>query len=198
MTGISASKHGDQSDEDLLTAIAIRGDREAFNELFKRFAVRIKAMGFKMTKNEQLSHDLVQDAMLAVWQKSSQFDSDRGNAQSWIFTLVRNRCFDLLRQQNRQPGVFAADDIWELESSSSELQDAEESENRFFANLEINQFRKYLEKLSAPQQRVIEEVYINGLTHEEASRVLDIPQGTVKSRLRLGIDKLRQLLGVAL
>ena len=100
------------SDEELLIAVGNKQDRLAFNTLFKRFANRIFAMGMKLTRNEQLANDLVQEAMLMVWQKAPLYDLDRGTAQGWIFTLTRNRCFDLLRKIKRQPVCVNADDIW--------------------------------------------------------------------------------------
>ena len=66
----------------------------------------------KLTSNEQLSKDLVQEVMLNVWRKARLYDVDRGSAQGWIFTMARNRCFDMLRKQNRQPQCVTADDIW--------------------------------------------------------------------------------------
>ena len=184
----------DQStDDELLVAVAVMADTAAFNLLFGRFARRIHAMGVKLTQNDQLAKDLVQEAMLSVWQKARQFDSDRGSARAWIFTLVRNRCFDMLRQRNRQPGAVNADDIWEYDPDSEELYG---QENQFFSELEISQFRKHYLKLPVAQQQVIEQVYINGQTQQETARILNIPQGTVKSRLRLGLEKLRQLMGI--
>jgi len=189
----TARTWSDQStDDELLIAVAVAADTTAFNLLFGRFARRIHAMGVKLSHNDQLAKDLVQESMLAVWQKASKFDSDRGNARAWIFTLVRNRCFDMLRQQNRQPGAVNADDIWEISPDSEQLHD---QENKFYSDLEISQFHKHYLKLPEAQQQVIEQVYINGQTQEETARILNIPQGTVKSRLRLGLEKLRHLMG---
>lgn len=184
------------SDDELLLAVAVSEDVKAFNLLFNRFAAKIQAMGMKLTHNEQLSKDLLQEAMLAVWQKAPLFDADRGSARGWIFTLVRNRCFDMLRQQKRQPGMVNADDIWCLESDLDESGQWGQSEEQFFNNLEVTQFEKYYRQLPEPQQQVIKQIYVNGLTHEEVAQLLQIPPGTVKSRLRLGMDKLRQLIGI--
>ena len=100
------------SSESLLMAVGNCQDIAAYNKLFSRFASKIFAMGIKLTGNEQLANDLVQEAMLSVWQKAPLFDLDRGSAKSWIFTLSRNRCFDLLRKLKRQPSGVSADDIW--------------------------------------------------------------------------------------
>ena len=87
------------TDEELLLAVGVSQDRQAFNTLFQRFSKKIFAMGMKLTRNEQLAHDLVQEALMTVWTKAPLYDLDRGTAQSWIFTLTRNRCFDMLRKK---------------------------------------------------------------------------------------------------
>ena len=181
------------SDEDLLIAVGNKQDRIAFNTLFKRFSTRIFAMGMKLTRNEQLSHDLVQEAMLMVWQKAPLYDLDRGNAQSWIFTLTRNRCFDLLRKIKRQPSCISADDIWPQENMAD---DTIETDGTGFHTVELEQIQSLYDQLPAAQLAVIEQIYVHDRTHEEAAAALEIPLGTLKSRLRLGMEKLRILVGV--
>ncbi len=181
------------SDEDLLIAVGNRQDRIAFNTLFARFSNRIFAMGMKLTRNEQLAHDLVQEALLMVWQKAPLYDLDRGNAQGWIFTIARNRCFDMLRKARRQPACVSADDIWPLEGESGELSTSGETG---FQSVELSQVEQYYGQLPEAQFAVIEQIYVFDRTHEEAAELLKIPLGTLKSRLRLGIEKLRTLVGV--
>lgn len=146
----------------------------------------------KLTRNEQLSHDLVQEAMLTVWQKAPLYDLDRGTAQSWIFTLTRNRCFDILRKMKRQPATVSADDIWPQESDiDSQLVHEEEGT----MEVEVSKIQSFYGQLPAAQRAVVEQIYIHDRTHEEAAAVLEIPLGTLKSRLRLGVGKLRQMVG---
>lgn len=180
------------SDEVLLIAVGNKQDTAAFNQLFERFAKRIFAMGIKLTRNEQLANDLVQEAMLTVWQKAPMYDLDRGTAQSWIFTLTRNRCFDMLRKIKRQPMTVNADDIWPtVEDQDSDL--THEEQGSFYA--EVDNIESYYSQLPDAQRAVVEQIYIHDRTHEEAALELDIPLGTLKSRLRLGMGKLRQLVG---
>jgi len=181
------------TDEELLLAVGVSQDRQAFNQLFERFNKRIFAMGMKLTRNEQLAHDLVQEALMTVWTKAPLYDLDRGTAQSWIFTLTRNRCFDMLRKKKRQPQTVSADDIWPQES------DAEMSfvhEEQGSQAVEVAQIERLYEHLPTAQQAVIEQIYILDRTHEEAAAALAIPLGTLKSRLRLGVAKLRTMIGV--
>lgn len=181
------------SDEHLLIAVGNRQDRVAFNTLFSRFANRIFAMGMKLTRNEQLAHDLVQEALLMVWQKAPLYDLDRGNAQGWIFTIARNRCFDMLRKARRQPVCVSADDIWPIDGEPGDTSTAGESG---YHSVELSQVEQYYGQLPEAQLAVIEQIYVHDRTHEEAAELLQIPLGTLKSRLRLGMEKLRTLVGV--
>lgn len=188
----SSSRQESASNEELLGAVSRSGDTAAFALLFERYSRRIYQTGMKLTRNEQLSRDLVQETMITVWQKASLFDIDRGSADNWIFTMTRNRCFDLLRKAKRQPVFVSADDIWppgEVIEAAPELDDSAEQ------GALMSRIGELLERLPSAQQAVIKEIYVLDFTHEEAARRLGIPLGTLKSRLRLGLDKLRYLAG---
>ncbi len=189
----SLPKTDPDSDETLLIAVGNCQDTAAFNRLFQRFAKKIFALGMKLTRNEQLAQDLVQEAMLMVWQKAPLYDLDRGNAQSWIFTLARNRCFDMLRKIKRQPSCISADDIWPTEGEADSMFVHEEQGS---LQVEIAQIERLYSELPEAQQAVVEQIFILDRTHEEAALALQIPLGTLKSRLRLGVGKLRQLIGI--
>lgn len=182
------------SSEALLVAVANSQDRAAFNALYQRFAKRILAMGMKLTRNEQLSHDLIQEVMLMVWQKAPLFDLDKGSAESWIFTLTRNRCFDMLRKIKRQPSCVSADDIWPIDG---EPVAAEAETDMGMQTVEMDQIRAMYLNLPDAQRIVVEHIYVQDMTHEEAALALNIPLGTLKSRLRLGMEKLRHMVGAA-
>jgi RNA polymerase sigma-70 factor, ECF subfamily len=186
-------KSDPDSDESLLIAVGNCQDTAAFNQLFQRFAKKIFALGMKLTRNDQLAQDLVQEAMLMVWQKAPLYDLDRGNAQSWIFTLARNRCFDMLRKIKRQPSCISADDIWPTEGEADSIFVHEEQGS---LQVEIAQIERLYSELPEAQQAVVEQIFILDRTHEEAALALQIPLGTLKSRLRLGVGKLRQLIGI--
>lgn len=181
------------SDEALLIAVGNTQDINAFNQLFERFSKKIFALGMKLTRNEQLARDLIQEAMLNVWQKAPLYDLDKGSAKGWIFTLSRNRCFDMLRKQKRQPNCISADDIWPLESGA---EPALVHDDMAGQKVELSLIEGYFDQLSDPQRAVVEQIYIKDRTHEEAAAYLQIPLGTLKSRLRLAVAKLRNLIGV--
>ena len=181
------------SDETLLIAVGNNQDIDAFNQLFARFSKKIFALGMKLTRNEQLANDLIQESMLNVWQKAPLYDLDKGSAKGWIFTLSRNRCFDMLRKQKRQPNCISADDIWPLESGAEPTLVHEDMGGQ---EVELSLIEGYFEQLSDPQRAVVEQIYLKDRTHEEAAAYLQIPLGTLKSRLRLGVAKLRNLICV--
>lgn len=182
----------DASDEQLLIAVGNGQDTEAFNELFKRYANRLFALGMKLTRNEQLANDLVQESLLTVWRKAPLYDLDRGNAQGWIFTLARNRCFDMMRKIKRQPSTISADDIW---PADGELDSTMVNEDQGVKQVEISQIENLYAELPDAQRAVVEQIYIHDRTHEEAAELLNIPLGTLKSRLRLAVGKLRDKIG---
>ncbi len=180
------------SDEALLVKVSNSKSKEAFGQLFDRFANKVFAHGMKILRNEQMAKDLVQETMLTVWQKAPLYNIDKGNVQSWIFTITRNRCFDMLRKQKRQPAVLSADDIW---PAGFEEAEALSEAGRGSVEVQISQIEKLVRQLPAAQQAVVEQIHILNRTHEEAAQFLEIPLGTLKSRLRLAMGKLRQSLG---
>ena len=193
MNTSTPSLDAEDSDEALLIAVGNSQNVDAFNQLFKRFANKIFALGMKLTRNEQLANDLIQESMLNVWQKAPLYDLDKGSAKGWIFTLSRNRCFDMLRKQKRQPNCISADDIWPPESGAEPTMVHEDIGGQ---QVELSLIESYFDQLSDPQRLVVEQIYIKDRTHEEAAAHLQIPLGTLKSRLRLGMAKLRNLIGV--
>jgi RNA polymerase sigma-70 factor (ECF subfamily) len=176
--------------DQLLIRVGNSGDRQAFNQLFKLLSGKVFAQGMKILRNEQLARDLVQEAMLAVWQKASLYDVDKGSAQSWIFTLVRNRCFDILRKQQRQPSYVSADDIW----PTGDLPATDEDRDEQIADIEQTEMQQLYSQLPEAQREVVIQVFVQGKTHQEAAESLAIPLGTVKSRLRLALEKLKKQL----
>ena len=182
--------------EQLLVAVANYQDRRAFERLFICFSRRIYGMGMKIARNEQVARDLVQEVMLIVWQNASTYDLDKGTAKSWIFTLSRNRCIDMLRRAKRQPHNLGAEDTWPDDLCDADLDRPDQNAETLVSDKDqINRIEKLSDRLPAAQHQAIKMVYIHEHTHEEAARKLAIPLGTLKSRLRLGLIKLRELLG---
>ncbi|MBV2127647.1 sigma-70 family RNA polymerase sigma factor [Arsukibacterium indicum] len=177
--------------EDALTLVALHQDKAAYAELFSYFAPRLRAFGIKMFGNEQQAMEMVQDAMLNVWRKARLFDASRGCASTWIFTIARNVRFDMLRKKQSRKDDISADDLWfdgdypEQESNNSDNWDT---------ILMSEKLAPHFDGLPPAQRMVMQKVYLEEKSHQEVSDELAIPLGTVKSRIRLALDRLREAL----
>lgn len=183
------------SDEDLLTAVANQHNRAAFEHLFSRFARRIYGMGMRIAGDPQLARDLVQEVMLTVWQNAAVYNMDRGSARSWVFALSRNKCIDMLRRARRQPVSIAADDIWPEDLCDQEsIWNQTPDDGAAIRELDMSRIARFSNGLSPVQRQALEMVYVHDHTHEEAATRLNIPLGTFKSRLRLGMLRLQDMI----
>lgn len=170
--------------EPTLWLIAVRdhGDRAAFARLFAHFAPRIKAMLVRGGLRDGTAEDVVQDVMLAVWHKARQFDPHRAEASAWIYRIARNRQIDLSRR-NRMPVAEAVEEPASSEPDAAQILALAE---------EAGALRAALARLSPEQTRAIEQAYMDDMPHSEISRLTGLPLGTIKSRIRLGLDRLRR------
>lgn len=177
----------DRSMGDLVVAVALRRDRGAFALLFAHFAPRIKAYARRLGANDEVAEDLVQEVMLLIWRRAPQYDQQKAAASTWIFTIARNRYIDGLRRQ-RRPEIDPNDPL--LVPSPEPPADAALQRQEQDARL-----HRALRGLPLEQTRIIKLSYFEGKTQTEIAGDLDLPLGTVKSRLRLALKKLRSLLG---
>jgi len=132
--------------------------------------------------------------MLSVWQQAGSFRRDRGSARSWMFAMSRNKCIDMMRRLKRHNRNISADDIWPMDLYDLAIADDATNDNREAGEqIDIQIVTRLSHHLPAPQREAIELSYLADLSHEEAASRLDIPLGTFKSRLRLGLIKLREM-----
>lgn len=175
--------------EMLVRRVAIERDRAAFQKLFEHFAPRVKAYLMRLGAAPQPAEDLAQEAMLTLWRKAAYFDRSKASASTWVFTIARNLRIDTLRRE-RLP-VFDANDLSMVPDPS---EDAD-------ASLGIRQraeaLRLALKELPAEQAEVVMLSFFGDKPHSEIATELNIPLGTVKSRLRLAMMRLRSALGDA-
>ncbi|MGN6571376.1 MAG: sigma-70 family RNA polymerase sigma factor [Pseudolabrys sp.] len=170
----------------LIVAVAQAADRGAFTALFEHFAPRIKAFLMRGGSDDALADELAQETLLAVWRKAASFDPSRATAATWIFTIARNLRVDRYRKEWR--GVAAGDDlpdtVDERAAPDEELSGGERDER----------VRRALRTLPPDQVKVIELSFFEETPHAEIAKALGIPLGTVKSRIRIAMTKLRALL----
>ena len=176
---------GDADYDRLIQAVARDRDREAFAALFDHFAPRLKAYLMRAGAPPAAADDFAQDAMLTVWRKAELFDPSRARAATWIFTIARNRRIDALRRENRPLPVP------EISLASS---DPERPDDLLQARQDEGRVRAALRSLKPDQIEVIQMAFFQDLTHAEVAQSLALPLGTVKSRIRNAMIKLRDLL----
>ena len=175
---------------DLIEAVALRQDREAFAALFAHFAPRIKTFMLRSGASAQSADELAQEALLAVWSKAKLFDPTSTGAAGWIFTIARNLRIDEVRRQKRTPTNNTTEIDLEFQVDAGPPPDA-----GLAASQVESRVRGALAGLPEDQLRVIELSFFEEKAHAEIAEKLRIPLGTVKSRLRLAMNRLRGLLG---
>lgn len=176
---------GEADYDRLIQAVARDRDRDAFAALFDHFAPRLKAYLMRSGAPPAAADDFAQDAMLTVWRKAELFDPSRARAATWIFTIARNRRIDALRRESRPLPVP------EISLASP---DPEQPDDLLQARQDEGRVRAALRSLKPDQIEVIQMAFFQDLTHAEVAQSLALPLGTVKSRIRNAMIKLRDLL----
>lgn len=173
-----------------LVLIANNRCKQSFSKLFSYFAPRVRSYALKQIGNEALAMELVQDTMSNVWQKAHLFNSEKGSPSTWIFTIARNIRFDMLRKvQNRKEDV-CSDDLWPILCE----QTSDTNEKSLDEQVTLEQIGGFFDELPEKQKVVIEAIYIDGKSQQEVADELLIPLGTVKSRTRLALQRLKEML----
>jgi RNA polymerase sigma-70 factor (ECF subfamily) len=178
------------ADEELISAIC-KGEEYALETLYDRYHRYAYALAYRILRDPQAAEDIVQDAFLSIWRKASSYKSQHGSVHSWIQAIVHHRAIDKVRAathrelqwtqlltDNEQDPPSEQPDVWE--------QTWQEEQHRII--------RSVLDQIPAEQRLVIELAYFGGYTHAEISEQCHIPLGTVKGRMRLGLQKMKFLL----
>jgi RNA polymerase sigma-70 factor, ECF subfamily len=164
-----------------MLAVRDRRDRAAFADLFDYFAPRLKAFVIRSGSSAAQAEEVVQDVMLAVWRKAAQFDPHRAQTSAWIYQIARNRQIDAFRK-NCRPVPEEWENECDTQPDASQILGIEQ---------EMGQLKQALERLKPDQREIIELAYLGELTHQEIRNQTGLPLGTIKSRIRLGLDRLR-------
>jgi RNA polymerase sigma-70 factor (ECF subfamily) len=170
-----------------ITAIAARQDRAAFAALFEFYAPRIKALLMRMGTSAEIGEDIAQETLLAAWRKASYFDPARASASAWIYSIARNLRIDRLRNDNRAK-LYAS-------LAMAEIEEPERPDAIISAAERAERVRDALGQIPQEQVRVLQLSFFEGRAHGDIAEKLNLPLGTVKSRVRLAMSRLRHLLG---
>lgn len=166
------------------------GDARAFEVIFDRHANAAFSLAYRMCGRRAIAEEVVQETFLSLWRSGARYDRTRGSVRSWVLTVVRNRAIDAFRRAAMRDSHDMPDEGFSQLLASPELTD-QEVERRDDARL----LRGALGALPADQRQVIELAYFGGFTHTQIAEMLNLPAGTVKGRMRLGLAKLRLALG---
>jgi len=169
---------------ELMLKVANLRCKVSFAKLFNHFGPKISAFGNQRLHQQGLAMDLVQETMTRVWTKAHLYSEDKAAVSTWVFTVMRNQCFDMLRKVQHNKEDSFGDDIWPLFESD----DAESNEDDFKLS---GTLLRHVDELPPLQRQIVQGIYMQEMTQQELADKLDIPIGTVKSRLRLGLEKLK-------
>ena len=173
--------------EDLLRAIAETQDRSAFVQLFRTFGPKLKAFMLAKGVGDALAEDLIQEVMLSVWNKAGLYNPEKASVSTWLFTIARNKRIDSIRKNKRL----------EFDGSDPELvtEPEEQADSIVNATQMAKTVRQALGDLPKEQRQIVHLSFFEEQSHSEIAAKLDLPIGTVKSRVRLAMEKLRAKLG---
>jgi RNA polymerase sigma-70 factor, ECF subfamily len=184
-TRSSESALSSLADEELMVLVA-RGEARAFETVYERHCGAAFSLAYRMCGSRALAEDVAQEAFLSIWRSGGRYDRARGSVRTWVLGIVHNRAIDALRRSVVHDRRRASDEGIEERFEARERTEVEAARRD-----EAKQIRGMLEALPEDQSRVIELAYFGGFTHSEIAEMLGAPIGTVKGRMRLGLEKLR-------
>jgi RNA polymerase sigma-70 factor (ECF subfamily) len=176
--------------EDLLTRVA-QGDRVAFAELYDRTAPRVFGLVKRLLRDHAQSEEVTQEIFLEIWQNASRYEASKGGAITWMLTMTHRRTVDRIRasqaSRDRDTRIGIRDYAPEFDSVAENVE----------VQIESERVKQAMKRLTELQRQAVQLAYFGGYSHSEVSEMLKVPIGTVKTRLRDGMIRLRDELGVA-
>jgi RNA polymerase sigma-70 factor (ECF subfamily) len=184
MMADNSKKYLTLADEDLISMVGGE-DPDAFAALYDRHSRAAFSLGYRIMGQRQTAEDLVQEVFLKVWRSANSYRAGRGSVRTWILSIVHHRGIDQLRataSRQRTKDRFEA---------SAEKSHPSEAFTETWRNSQRDQVREALKTLPEEQLKILELAYFSGYTHVEISKLMNLPLGTVKGRMRLGLKKMR-------
>ena len=185
----STASHSSVADEELMER-AGRGDAKAFSVIYDRHSTAAYSLAYRMCGRKGTADDVMQEAFLSLWRAGARYDPQRGSVRTWVLGIVHNRAIDSLRRSVVHDRRRASD-----EGIEERFEARERTEVEVGRLSEAEEIRQALTTLPDEQSRVIELAYFGGFTQSEIATMIDTPIGTVKGRMRLGLEKMRAQLG---
>lgn len=188
---LSPAKLRKLADEELMELVC-RDEAVAFEIVLERHADAAFSLAYRMIGRRSLAEDVVQEALLSLWRTGARYDRSRGSVRNWILGITHHRAVDALRRDGLRTGKNVSDDDLHERLEAPERTDVE-----VVRRDEAREIRTVIDELPAEQVRVIELAYFGGFTHTEIATMLHLPIGTVKGRMRLGLEKMRSRLSTS-
>ena len=186
MTPVRRERAERLADEDLMPWIAAK-DPEAFEVFYDRHGGVAYSLAYRILGDRSAAEDCIQEAFISIWRSGGRFDPTRGSVRSWTLSIVRNRAIDALRSKAGKAPKLTFDDDAILEARPAE----ERTEDEAMRHETASEVRGALSQLPGDQSKVIELAYFGGFSQSEIAGMLNLPLGTVKGRMRLGLEKIR-------
>ncbi|HEX2359341.1 MAG TPA: sigma-70 family RNA polymerase sigma factor [Solirubrobacterales bacterium] len=177
------------ADEDLMPLLGAK-NAAAFEVFYDRHGGAAYSLAYRIVGDRQAAEDVTQEALLSIWRSGARFDRARGSVRGWTLGIVRNRAIDQLRRHSGRAPKLALDSAEQLESEPA----AQLTEVEALRRETAREVRGALDELPDDQSRVIQLAFFGGFSHSEIAAMLNEPLGTIKGRMRLGMDKVRSAL----
>ncbi len=176
---------GDELFQKCMVEVADNQDKEAFSIIFKHFSPRLKSYFIKAGAADNQAEEIIQEVMISVWTKASSYDKSKSSVSTWLYTIARNKRIDRIRKEKRHY-LLESDDGLEVPVDSTQ-------EDEIMSTQLSKRMEEYIKSLPMEQAKLLKLSYFHEKTHVDISNELNIPLGTVKSRIRLALSKIRNL-----
>lgn len=186
---VTARQYPLLTDEDLVASVEAV-DSNAFSVLYDRHSRAAYSLAYRMMGERQAAEDLVQEVFLRIWRSASSYRPDRGSVRTWVLSIVHHRGIDQIRS------TASRRRMQDKVEASAPMSQPSEAFAETWRNSQREQVREALKTLPAEQLKILELAYFSGYTHAEIAELLDLPLGTVKGRMRLGLKKIRDYFSV--
>lgn len=195
-SGSAESAGGEAARLALLVRQCARGDEESFAVLYDTVAARVHGLALRVIRSPEMAAEVTQEVFLEAWRTASRFDPTRGSVLAWLTTMTHRRAVDRVRSSERQR---VRDENWLREQAPDRAPEAARDQTWHEASrsLEAQRVRRGMDSLTAVQRESVNLAYFGGYSHHEVAALLGLPLGTVKTRIRDGLIRLRDVMGVA-
>lgn len=165
-----------------------RGDQSSVTALYDRHGGAAYGLAYRITNDGSLAEDVVQEAFVSVWKQCGRFDTNRGQVRSWLLTIVHHKAIDAVRRRTNRPERRLPEGPEEFVDGQARPEQLAEM------TMDATAVREAVALIPEEQRKTVLMAYFEGLTHVEIAERMEVPLGTVKSRLRIGLEKMREYL----